>query len=292
MADAGGQSLITGIRPSQYLTYTPLTATSDGGQAWSSAGPLDAAAANVPDALAVAPKTGQLVALLTSGAAKLAAAPGYTRWSLLTTQRTIAASPPGRHCGLRGLTAASFTPSGMPLLGGTCGRLGTAGIFADRNGTWQSIGPHLPATLAGQTVAVVRLTRVANRTTALLKVGNGPAAGLLAAWSADNGSHWALSPSLPLNSAKLSATSFGPAGGVAIVLSGSRARAITGPGAAWRPLPALPSGTATLALGTDGKFDALAVRGSRLTVWQLSPGTTTWRTSQAMVVPIQYGSSG
>jgi hypothetical protein len=292
VADAGGQSLITGFRPSQYLTYTPLTATRDGGQAWSSTGPLDAAVANVPDALAVAPKTGQLLALLTSGAAKLAAAPGYTRWSELATPRAIATTPPGRRCSLRGLTAATFTPSGMQLLGGTCSRPGTAGIFADRNGTWQSVGPRLPAALAGQAVAVVRLTRVANRTTALLKAGNGPAASLLAAWSADNGGHWALSPPLPLNSAKLSSTSFGPTGGAAIVLSGNRAWAIMGPGAAWRPLPALPSGTATLALGPGGTFDALAVRGSRLTVWQLSPGATAWRTSQAMFVPIQYGSSG
>jgi hypothetical protein len=292
VADAGGQSLITGFRPSQYLTYTPLTATRNGGQAWSTPGPLDAAVANVPDALAVAPNSGQLLALLTSGAAKLAAAPGYTRWSVLTTQRAIAATPPGRRCGLRGLTAAAFTPSGMPLLGGTCSRLGTAGIFADRNGTWRSVGPHLPATLARQAINVVRLTRVANRITALLKAGNGPAASLLAAWSADNGSHWALSPPLPLNSAKLSSASFGPAGGAAIVLSGNRAQAIMGPGAAWRLLPALPSGTATLALGSDGGFDALAVHGSRLTVWQLSSRATTWRTSQAMFVPIQYGSSG
>ncbi len=292
LADAGGQSLITGFRPSQYLTFTPLTATRDGGQAWSSAGPLDAAVADAPDALAVAPKTGQLLALLTSGAAKLAAAPGYTRWSMLATQRGIATTPPGRRCGLRGLTAAAFTPSGMPLLGGTCSRPGTVGIFADRNGTWQSVGPRLPATLADRAIAVVRLTRTANRTTALLKAGNGPAASLLAAWSADNGSHWALSPPLPLNSAKLSSASFGSAGGAAIVLSGNRARAIMGPGAAWRPLPALPARTATLAPGPGGSFDALAVHGSRLNVWRLSPGATTWRTSQAIFVPIQYGSSG
>ena len=35
LADAGG-SLITGFRPSQNLTYTPLIQTSDGGQAWAS----------------------------------------------------------------------------------------------------------------------------------------------------------------------------------------------------------------------------------------------------------------
>ena len=194
VADIGGQSLITGFRPSQYLTYTPLVATRDDGQAWSPTGPLDAALANVPDALAVAPNTGQLLALLTSGAAKLATAPRYTRWRVLTHRRAIAATPPGRRCGLRGLTVAAFTPSGMPLLGGTCSRRGIAGIFADRNGTWQAVSLHLPASLARQGIAVVRLTRTVNETTALLKAGNGPAASLLAAWSADNGGHWALSP--------------------------------------------------------------------------------------------------
>ncbi len=292
LADAGRQSLITGFRPSQYLTYTPLITTRDRGQAWSTTGPLDAAAANTPDALAVAPGTGQLLALLTSGTAKLAAAPGYTRWSVLTTRRAIAATPPGRRCGLRDLTAAAFTPSGLPLLGGTCSRPGTAGIFADRNGTWQSAGPALPATLAHQAIAVVRLTRTANRTTALLRVGSGRAASLLAAWSADNGGHWAQSSQLPLHGAKLTSASFGSAGGAAIVLSGNRAHAIVGPGSAWRPLPVLPPGTATLALEPGGTFDALAVHRNRLTVWQLGPPASTWRTIQAMYVPIQYGSSG
>jgi hypothetical protein len=292
VADAGGQSLITGFRPSQYLTYTPLVSTRDGGQAWSTAGPLDAAVANVPDALAVAPNTGQLLALLTSGTAKLAAAPGYTRWSVLTTQRAMAATAPGRRCGLRDLAAAAFTPSGMPLLGGTCSRPGTVGIFADRNGTWQSAGPPLPVTLARQAIAVVRLTRTAKQITALLRAGNGRAASLLAARSADNGGHWALSPPLPLNGAKLASASFGPAGGAAIMLSGNRAHAIMGPGSSWRLLPALPPGTATLAPGADGTFDALTVHHNRLTVWQLGPSASAWRTIQAMNVPIQYGSSG
>ena len=38
-------------------------------------------------------------------------------------------------------------------------------------------------------------------------------------------------------------------------------------------------------------FDALAVSGSKLTVWRLSPGTTAWTTTQVINVPIEYGSS-
>lgn len=296
-AGASGQLLITGFRPSQYLTYTPLALTRDSGRAWSPTGPLDAALANAPDALAAAPGTGHLVALLTNGAVK-AAAPGYTRWTILTSQRSLAVTPAGRRCGLTSLTAATVTPAGAPLLAGRCSRPGTAGIFVDSNGTWQAAGPALPATLDRQDTTVLRLTRTSQGVVALLETGSGPKASLLAAWPAGSGGHWALSPPLQLHGAKLDSASFGPGGAVSLVLAGnrggagSRGEAITGAGAAWRSLPALPAGTATLAPGPSGGFDALAVHRTRLTVWQLGPGSAGWRVTQAMNVPIQFGSSG
>ncbi len=291
LAGAGAGPVITGFRPSQQLTYTPLAVTGDGGQAWSSAGPLDGALASHPDALAPAPGGGRLLALLANGTVRLAA-PGYGSWSSLASQRMLAATPAGRRCGLASLTAAGFTPSGEPLLAGACTRPGTAGIFAVRDGTWQPAGPQLPAALAGQDVTVLRLTRTANSIVALLAAGTGPAASVLAAWSADNGSHWVLSAPSRLNGAGLTSTSFGPRGAAAIMLSGNHGQAITGPGAAWRPLSALPPGTATLAPDAGGGTDALAVHGTRLTVWHLAPGATVWNTTQAVTVPIQFGSSG
>jgi hypothetical protein len=290
-ADAGGQSLITGIRPSLDLTYTPLTTTHNGGQAWAPAGPLDAALADAPDALAAAPGTGHLLALLTNGTVK-AAAPGYTRWTTLASQRSLAATPAGRRCGLTALTAGAFTPSGTPLLAGRCSRPGIAGIFAARNGTWQAAGPALPATLAHQHTTVLRLTRTSNGDAALLETGTGPETSLLAAWSTGDGGRWALSPEVRLHGARLASASFGPGGAAALVLTGNRAETITGAGAAWRSLPTLPAGTATLASGPSGGFDALAVHRTRLTVWQLGPGTAAWRATQAMNVPVQFGSSG
>jgi hypothetical protein len=290
-AGTSDEPLITGIRPSQYLTYTPLATTRDGGQAWSPAGPLDAALGNAPDALAAAPGTGRLLAVLTNGTVK-AAAPDYTRWTSLATQRSLATTPVGRRCGLTALTAAAFTPSGTPLLAGRCSRPGTAGIFAATNGTWQAAGPALPATLDHQHTTVLRLTRTSNGDVALLEEGTGPDASLLAAWSAGSGGHWALSPVIRLHGAELTSASFGSTGAAALVLTGNRAETITGPGAAWRSLPALPAGTATLAPGPAGGFDALAVHRTRLTIWQLGPGTTAWRATQAMNVPVQFGSSG
>jgi hypothetical protein len=290
-ASAGGGSLITGIRPSQYLTYTPLALTRDGGRAWSPAGPLDAAVASAPDALAAAPGTGRLAALLTGGTVK-AAAPGYTRWTTLTSRRSLAATPAGRRCGLAVLTAAAFTASGTPLLAGRCSRPGIAGIFAARNGTWQAAGPALPAPLGHQATTVLRLTRTSTGMVALLETGTGPDASLLAAWSAGNAGRWALSPPVRLNGASLTSASFGADGTAALVLTGNRAETSTGAGAAWRSLPALPAGTATLAPGPAGGFDALAVRRTRLTIWQLGPAATAWHATQTMNVPVQFGSSG
>jgi hypothetical protein len=291
LAGAGGQSLIAGFRPSQYLTYSPLTITRNGGRAWSPAGPLDAALANVPDALAAAPATGDLLALLTSGAAELAA-PGYTRWTTLASQRTLAAAPDGRRCGLDRLTAAAFTPSGKPLLAGACSRPGTAGIFAARGGTWQATGPALPATAACQRITVPRLTRTGNHTVALLEAGSGAAASLLAAWSTGNGSHWVLAPPLSITGTTLTSTSFGPAGATAIIVNGNHAETITRTTGSWQALPTLPPGTATLAPGPAGGWDALAVHRTKLTIWRLAPGAAAWAATQTINVPVQFGSSG
>jgi hypothetical protein len=89
------------------------------------------------------------------------------------------------------------------------------------------------------------------------------------------------------------ASGFGPDGSVWVLLGAGRAETIGGPGSAWRALPALPAGTATLAPGPGpGTFDALAVSGARLTVWRLAQAGTSWAKVQAINVPISYGSSG
>jgi hypothetical protein len=290
LAGADAQSLITGFRPSQYLTYTPLIVTRDGGQAWSSAGPLDAALANVPDALAAAPGSGTLLALTTDGTAELAP-PGYTSWTTLATQRSLATTPAGGRCGLQDLTAAAFAPQGTPLLGGSCGRPGTTGIFARTGGTWHPAGPAIPAALAGQDITVRRLTQTGQDLAALLTAGAGPAASVLAAWSPDAGGHWTLSPALPLHGAALSSASFG-LGAAAVITTANRGEIIAGPGSSWSSLPALPPGTATLAPGPGGAADALTVNHGTLTIWHLAPGAAAWTRVQVIQVPIQYGSSG
>jgi len=289
VAGGGGQSVATALRPSQYLTFTPLTRTTDGGHNWSSLGPLDAALANTPDALSAAPGSGRLLALLTDGTIK-ATAPGSAAWHTLVTRHMLAITPTGRRCRLTGLAAVSFTPAGTPIVAAHCASPGVAGILAASNGTWQAAGPAVPAALARLHITVLRLTRTGNATTALLAAGTGPGASILAAWSAD-GRHWALSPPFRVHGAALTSASFGPGGAAAVVMTGHHGAVIT-MGQAWKALPDLPPGTATLAPGPAGTFQALAVHRATLTIWQVSAAGTAWVKTQAIGVPIQYGSSG
>ena len=173
----GGQALVTGFRPSQDLTYTPLIETSDGGQAWSSLDPLDAALASAPDALAVKPGGGQLLALLDGGPAE-EAAPVNATWTPLAASRPW---PGRRRPALRAAVAhrRRLHPARHPVLAGPCTRPGTAGIFTAGHGTWQAAGPAIPAALIRQDITVSRLTRTAQGMMALLQAGSGPHASLL-----------------------------------------------------------------------------------------------------------------
>jgi hypothetical protein len=300
VAGLGAGSVVAGFRPSQDLSYSPLAITHDNGAAWTP-GLLDAGLADVPDALAAAPASGRLLAVLSSGEAELSGR-GGTSWTRLATRRSLAASAAGRHCGLGRVTAAAFSSSGVPLLAASCARPGTAGVFAYTGGTWRPAGPALPGAYARSGVTVLRLTTTAGTTsggttaggttTALLAAGTGSAARLLAAWSTDGGAHWTLSQPLPLHGAALRSASSGTGGSVAVVLSGNHAQTITAAAGPWRPLPALPPATATLAPGPGGGWDALAVHGTKLAVWRLAPGGGGWAATQTINVPIQFGSSG
>ena len=290
VASLGAGSVVAGFRPSQELSFSPLATTHDNGAAWTP-GLLDAALADVPDALAAAPGSGRLLALLTSGGAELSG-PGGTAWTRLATRRALAASAAGGRCGPDRLTAAAFSPTGVPLMAASCVHPGTAGVFAYAGGAWHPAGPALPASYARQKVTVLRLTTTSGTTMALLAAGTGSAARLLAASSTGSGAHWALSQPLPLHSARLTSASFGPGGAVAIVLTGGRGETIIGAKGAWRPLPALPPGTVTFASGVAYGWDALAVHRTRLAVWRLAPGGATWDATQTINVPVGFGSSG
>lgn len=291
VAAGAGPGLLVGFRPSQGLAFSPLASSTDTGKSWAP-GLLDADLADVPDALAEG-TAGQAMALLGNGSiqtAPTAAAANAGHWSPLASLRALAASAPGRACGLVAVSAVSFGPHNVPMAAGSCLRPGVAGVFADAGGTWQAAGPPLPAGLGGDQVQVVGLTETADGPGALLLAGTH----LLAAWS--DGTRWTVSApvSAPVTAGGVSAAGFGPGGSAWVLLGTGRAQVIAGPNGSWRAqswqtLPELPPDTATLAPGAGGGYDALAASGARLSVWQLAG--TAWRRIQVINVPLSLGSS-
>jgi hypothetical protein len=286
---AGGAPLVVGFRPSQGLAFSPLATTSDTGRNWTP-GLLDAGLADVPDALAVAP-SGQTLALLHDGSIQTAASGAAAtagQWSRLTTLSALAASAPGRECGLVAVNAVSFQQNNVPMAAGSCVRRGVAGVFADTGGAWQAAGPALPAGFGGDQVQVLGLAGTSVGNAVLLLAGTD----LLAAWS-DSG-RWTVSAPVAAAAGDeqgVRAAGFGPGGSVWVLLGEGRGETVGGPGGSWQALPPAPTGTATLAPGSGpSSYDALAVAGSRLTVWRLEAGA--WARVQVINVPITYGSSG
>ncbi len=283
------RTLVTGIRPSLDLAFSPVTVTSNGGSSWSTV-PPDPGLADLPDALA-ATRDARLIALDQDQDVQTAAGTSNS-WTRLTTKTALASTAAAHGCVLSRLTAAAFTPAGSPLLAGTCGQAGVAGIFSDASGAWHLTGPLLPTALAGQHVQVVRLTEMAAGDVALLETGSAGSVGLIAAWTGDGGQHWTLSPVVSAGGSYVVSASFGQRGAVAVALSDGRGQTLAGPGASWQTLPALPPGRAVvLALPAGGGTEALAATGSTLTVWQLSGKPGRWAKTQLVNVPIQYGSS-
>jgi hypothetical protein len=288
----GVTSLLVGFRPSQGLAFSPLAMSSDTGKNWTP-GLLDAALADVPGALAVG-ASGRVLALLRDGSIEMAPTPAAAaagQWSRLTTLTSMAASAPGRRCGLVALNAVSFGQNDIPMAAGSCLRRGVAGVFAESGGTWQAAGPALPAGSGGDQVQVLGLAAMSGGDVALLLAGKD----LLAAWR--DGTRWTVSAPVPA-AGGIAASGFGPGGSVWVLLGGGQAETIAGVGGPWRALPPAPTGTVTLAppasrsaeASSSGGYDALAVSGPVLTVWRLASGA--WAKVQVIHVPIEYGSSG
>jgi hypothetical protein len=293
---AAGGSVLTGFRPSQDLTFSPLAASSDGGTSWSPAGPLTPGLAAAPDALA-ATADGQVIALTKGGGVQFGRQKG-TSWTHLATVRTVARTAAGRACGLTGLTAAAFSSTGTPLLAAGCSRPGTVGIFGDTGSGWFPAGParstvRASTGLASQNIEVVRLAVAGTGVTALLRAGSGRHASLIGAWSHGISSPWTLSAPLPVGTQPLSSTAIGPGGSIGVVLGAARGETLAGPGASWRALPALPRWTATLALGPGDEVDAIAAHAGTFSDYWLGPGApAAWKLAQTTKVDIPLGSSG
>ena len=278
------RSLLVGFRPSQALAFSPLATSSDTGQNWTP-GLLDADLADVPDAMAVAP-SGQTLALLHDGsieAAATAAAATAGQWSRLTTLSALAASAPGRGCGLVAVNAVSFGPDNVPMAAGSCVRRGVAGVFADTGGTWQAAGPVLPAGFGGDQVQVLGLARTAAATRRCCWPGP-------TCWRPGRTGRAGRSRrrSRP---GDVSASGFGPGGSVWVLLGG-------GPGGDHRRARGILAGAAGPCRRAPRR--SRRGRGPGTTRWPCrAPGSPSgsstaaaWTKVQVINVPILYGSSG
>jgi hypothetical protein len=286
VAERAAGQLVTGIVPSQHLTFSPLASTTDNGARWS-AGLISGGLASLPGALAAAPD-GRLLAILRGGTVQLSA-PGGTGWAKLTGTAALAATPAGRSCGLTGLTAAAFSPSGQPVLAGQCSRPGIAGIFTLSGGSWRAATVSPAGALPRAGLEVAGLARLTAGDAAVLAAATPGGTTLIPAWSAGQGRPWTLGAPLRLGSAQLHSVSFSDGGGLAIVSGAASGAVLAGPGGSWRMLPALPAASVTLIPGS--RPQVLARSRTVLSAWQLGAAGT-WSRVQQVRVPIPFGSSG
>jgi hypothetical protein len=296
VASAGeAKSLTVAVLPSQDLVFSPIAQTANGGDSWSTGGPINAAVAASPGAFAA--DGSHLAALLSDGTIETSSDAGAT-WSTLAKPGAIAASPAAKGCGgTVQVTSLSFgITSSEVLAGGTCGTSGTTAIFSYSPGTgWQREGLPVSGRLVRFTTGTALVEGKAGL--AALWLGTG--------WTGYPGSAPASPPSTsrvlrtsaPLTVAgSITAAGTLPSAGAWVLLAGGRAATVSLPGTAggtpqWVPLPRVPAHTSVLASGPGGSVDALAVSGTTLTVWRLAPKATAWSQVQAMSVPVQAGSS-
>lgn len=299
LASSPGGTLVVGVRPSSYLTYTPVISTSDGGASWTD-GLVDAELAERPAALA-ATTGARTLALVASRV--LSSAGGLSTWTTLTSEKALAASPAGRACDVTALTAVGYLGS-EPLVGASCARPGAVGLLAHDGRGWKTAGIVLPGALARSRVEVLALYDTSHRTAVLLAASGSDGTSLVAAWSGD-GDRWTLSAPLRIGAGETVA-SIGPApsGGLfallgsasrtdvlAVARPSTKGRSSGATASQWSELPAPPAGTATVAFGSSSAVDAFVASGTVLTVWKLASASGRWVAGQVVHVPIQYGSS-
>ncbi len=274
VAGPPGGSLTVAFVPADLLTFTPLAVTGDGGAHWSQ-GLLPERLAGRPDALSTLP-AGALIAV-TARAAEVSG-PSGARWRPLVTEAALAASPAGRACGLRSLTAAA-APGGVPLLAGDCARPGRVGLFRRVGPGWALADIALPAALRTARVTVLRLLTVSGGVAALLAADGRSGTVLLAATSG-SGSGWTAGPPIAVGHTAARFASAGPGGQWGVALANSRA-VLIGPRTA-RYLPGrLPGADATVVPG--GPVSALVPGTGTVSVWELSGGG--WRRRQTVGIP-------
>jgi hypothetical protein len=291
LATAGDGSLFVGIRPSNLLRYSAV-ATTVNGRSWMAVTPVRGSAAS----LAVAPD-GRELALVqdASGGRVLLADSGSSSWHGLVTARALSSASAGGSCGALVLTSVAFDHASDPVVGGSCGRGGAVGLFADDAGRWRSLGLSAPSLTGRSPVAVVSVKTSAGRLGALLAVASRSGPRLVEAWLGPGGG-WQESTRLSLGSrGELLSVGQAVGGGEFVLYRAGKDRehlaTIGGPGAPWTRLADPPEGTATVAFPAAGRVDALVAHDTVMTDWVLDAGSAHWAKRQVTHVQILFGSS-
>ena len=302
VAAEGGPALAAAIRPSQDLSFSPVASSSDNGVKWAQAGLLDAPLAGYPDALAAAPDGG-LIALTRAGDVELRRTqgppgPGWPASTPWPRQQAAAASRPSSPPSPTARQALRWWPVRAP------------GKDRPESSGWPAAtgpgpGPSCPPRWPGGTSRCSRWPGRAGPSRRCWPWAAGRPPACSARGPTSDGTSWSLSqpyqasPARPLSAAFGGTPGTGSSGrgSLGVLLSGGRAASVSGPGAPWRSLPALPAGASSTPAGgatlaaAPGGFEALTARGSQLSVWALSSGSSAWDRSQVIKVAIPYGSS-
>jgi hypothetical protein len=289
-----GASLLAGFEPSQALAFSPLALSRAEGASWSP-GLVPGALAAVPDALAVSSEGGFLALVRADGGEVLRSSGRPTVWSKLVNRPTLASSPAGSSCGIGQITAVSLDAAGGALVATTCTSPGVVGIFQGAGGSWSRVGPRLSGRAGSAPTKVLRLVDLNGVVGALVAAGDESSPSLIGMASTADGT-WARSAPLALApGGRIVSTGVESGGGFVVLASGPNGSMVlhieTGPGGAWKSLPAPPRGTATVAVEPGGIVAALAVASTRFTDWRLDVPTGTWSEVGTITVPIQFGSS-
>ncbi len=294
VAGMSGPSVLAGVLPSQQLTFSPLSVSSDSGGTWNPVY-LPGAVAQVPDGLAIdSGGDGRELAIVEKRV--LSSPSAASTWSTLVSLSTLRRLFPS--CGGQRLQAVAFTPAGSPLVGVQC-RHGV-GLFVDASGSWRHVGPRLGHKLGTAPTSILRLETNGLAITALLAVAHSGHTQLVATWQPAGGA-WTTSPALSVRSGP-TATSIAQNGQIG-VLGGSKHGSVVeevAPSEKWTLLPAPPHATIALAssapvpspneTGQD-PLELFTVDGPEFGVYALSPSGRSWLKVQSTQVPLAYGSS-
>lgn len=294
LASSNGQSIVAAVRPSNFLTFSPLLSSTNSGESWSN-GVVTPGLASHPNSLATS--SGRSVALVqVRGQSVVYGSDGQlSTWTTIATQNSLRTLASSVSCDLTDLTAVAVV-RGVDYAGGVCQGGDRAALFSDIGGRWGAVPtPSVPGP-ASAFSEILALDAVDGGVGLLRVDGSGTTRSLRAMWRSASG-HWTQTPSMTLpegsivtstgeQDGRFFAVVDGPAGGQLLTASAASRQ--------WRVLSPIPEDTQTVVFGPTSLIQALVVQTSTLSVWSLvsTSASGVWTEGQVLHVPIPYGSAG